>query len=66
MQVPEDLCEFFSLPPVRAGLAGASQLNGVAIHESDRLLLSSRSSSWAGPGRCACAGAFRRPRSPGR
>ena len=38
MQVPEGLCEYFSLLPARAGLAGVAHLDGVPVHESDWLL----------------------------
>ncbi|CAK0788291.1 unnamed protein product, partial [Prorocentrum cordatum] len=38
MPVTEDLCEFFSLPLVRAGLVGVSQLGGVATSAPSWLL----------------------------
>ncbi|CAK0881852.1 unnamed protein product [Prorocentrum cordatum] len=37
MQVPVGLCEFFALPPVRAGHAGVSQLDDAPVHESELL-----------------------------
>ncbi|CAK0809171.1 unnamed protein product [Prorocentrum cordatum] len=38
MQLPEGLCEYFSMPPARAGLAGVFALDGVAVRKSDWLL----------------------------
>eukprot|EP00959_Pyramimonas_sp_CCMP1952_P345119 7227677-Pyramimonas_sp.AAC.1 len=37
MQVPGGPCEYFSLAPARAGLAGVSHVGGVADHGSDWL-----------------------------